>query len=430
MPQAARTMPQVSRNPVGNVNRVNTVNNTNVNRMGVGWHNPYVGYHQGWVHGYWNGHYPGGFGWRPLGYGYGYPGFYGGGLGFGLGMGLGMGLGWGLSPWLYGPMLYNYGYSNYYNPYYGGGYGGYAGVAQQPVVYDYSQPINAQSTPPAQAVTDQAVSTFDAARQAFKGGDYPRALELVDQALKSTPDDPTLHEFRALTLFALKRYDEAAPPLYAVLSVGPGWDWTTLISLYGDPETYTQQLRALEAFAAQNPQSAPAHFVLAYQYLTEEHADAAVRQFKLVTALQPKDTLSAQLIQQLEHPQQQVAATGLAQPATSPAAAPPVQTVAETAPTGKAGKIEGTWTAQPNNDMQITVAFQAEGRFTWKVTRQSKDQQFQGKSSYENGILTLVQDQNNNTMVGNLHWTDETHFVFKVIGAGPGDPGLSFTKSS
>ena len=45
-------------------------------------------------------------------------------------------------------------------------------------------------------------------------------------------------------LFALKRYDEAAAALYAVLSVGPGWDWTTLISLYADPETYTQQLRA------------------------------------------------------------------------------------------------------------------------------------------------------------------------------------------
>ena len=58
------------------------------------------------------------------------------------------------------------------------------------------------------------------------------------------PNDPTLHEFRRLVLFALDRYDEAAAALYAVLSVGPGWDWTTLISLYGDPETYTQQLRA------------------------------------------------------------------------------------------------------------------------------------------------------------------------------------------
>ena len=39
----------------------------------------YLGYHQGWVHGYWNGHHPGGWGWRN---GYGYPGYgYWGGYG-------------------------------------------------------------------------------------------------------------------------------------------------------------------------------------------------------------------------------------------------------------------------------------------------------------------------------------------------------------
>ena len=45
--------------------------------------------------------------------------------------------------------------------------------------------------------------------------------------------------------------------------------------------------------------------MLAYQYLTEEHPEAAVREFKIVTGLQPKDTLSAQLIQQLEQSQNQ-----------------------------------------------------------------------------------------------------------------------------
>ena len=117
---------------------------TNVNRMGAGWHNPYIGYHGGWNHGYWNGHYAGGWGWRP--YGFGYPGFWGGGFGYGLGWGMGLGMGWGLSSWMFGPMLYNWGYSNYYNPYYSGlGYGGNTVVVQQPVVYDYSQPIDPQS---------------------------------------------------------------------------------------------------------------------------------------------------------------------------------------------------------------------------------------------------------------------------------------------
>ena len=64
------------------------------------------------------------------------------------------------------------------------------------------------------------------------------------------------------------------------------------------------------------------------------------------------------------------------------------------------------------------------------MTRQGKDQQFSGTSSYENGILTLVQEQNNNAMVGNVVWKDATHFTFKVLGGGPTDPGLSFTKAS
>jgi tetratricopeptide (TPR) repeat protein len=322
-------------------------------------------------------------------------------------------------------MLYNWGYSNYYNPYYGSGG---APVVQQPIVYDYSQPIDAQGAVPEQAVASQAETTFESARQAFNAGDYQRALDLVAQALKSTPNDPTLHEFRALALFALKRYDEAAAPLYAVLSVGPGWDWTTLISLYADSETYTQQLRALEAFTAQNPNSAAAHFVLAYHYLTTEHADAAVGQLRLVTTLLPKDTLSAQLIQQLEVGKQQAATAAGSQPGATTPEAPPSQT-AEASP-GNEGKLEGSWTAQPNNEIKITLTFQTEGRFTWKVERQGKSQEFAGKSSYENGILTLVQDQNSNTMVGNLRWPDQTHFTFKVIGAGPGDPGLSFSKIS
>ena len=45
-------------------------------------------------------------------------------------------------------------------------------------------------------MTDLAAGTFEMVREAFKGGDYSRALELVDQAIKEMPDDPALHEFR------------------------------------------------------------------------------------------------------------------------------------------------------------------------------------------------------------------------------------------
>ena len=146
--------------------------------------------------------------------------------------------------------------------------------------YNYSQPISTTAAVPEQAVAGQATSAFDQAREAFKSGDYPQALQLDQQALAQSPNDATMHEFLGLTYFAQGKYDQAASPLYAVLSVRPGWDWTTLSGMYPDVETYTGQLRALEAYVKANPDSATARFVLAYQYLAEGHDPEAIAQLK------------------------------------------------------------------------------------------------------------------------------------------------------
>src|SRR4051794_25202839 len=153
-----------------------------------------------------------------------------------------MGLGFGLASWGYGSMLYGMGYMPYMNPYYGAS----TVVVNQPVVavpYDYSQPIDTTGAPASDAVADPAMTSFDAARESFKQGNYDQALAQTDSALAKLPSDTALHEFRALCLFALRRYNEAAATLYAVLSVGPGWDWSTLIGLYPDVGVYTAQLR-------------------------------------------------------------------------------------------------------------------------------------------------------------------------------------------
>ena len=226
----------------------------------------------------------------------------------GMGLGLGMGLGYGLASWGFGSSLYGMGYMPYYNPYYG--YGGGTVVVNQPIMavpYDYSQPIDTTGAPASESVADPAMATFDAARASFKQGNYDQALAQADDALKTLPNDTALHEFRALCLFALERYDEAAATLYAVLSVGPGWDWATLVGLYPDVEVYTAQLRALEAYCDANPSAAPARFVLGYHYLTQGHTEAAVDVLKQVVALMPSDTLSAKLARQLEPPKDQAA---------------------------------------------------------------------------------------------------------------------------
>src|SRR5271166_1655729 len=193
------------------------------------------------------------------------------------------------------------------------------------MVYEYSQPISTTAAQPTQAISDQAGTSFDQARAAFKLGNYSLALDLTDQALRQLPNDVSLHEFRALALFALQRYDEAATALYAVLSAGPGWDWPTLIGLYSDVNVYTGQLRALEASIKQNPQSAAARFVLAYHYLTAGHADAAISQLKDVTQLQPKDIVAAQLLRQLQQ-----ASPGW--PGIAPTTPAPAQAAAGAAP--------------------------------------------------------------------------------------------------
>ena len=121
-------------------------------------------------------------------------------------------------------------------------------VIVQPTAYDYSQPINTQSPPPQPGVIDQVARRSNQPAMRSRRANYNQALELADQAIRQTPNEAALHEFRGLVLFALRRYDEAAAALYAVLAVGPGWDWPTLIWLYPDVSVYTGQLRALESY--------------------------------------------------------------------------------------------------------------------------------------------------------------------------------------
>lgn len=352
-------------------------------------YNAYGAYHSGWVHGYWNGHNDAAWGW-----------------GTGWGLAAGMGLGWGLSNWGMGSALYGMGYSGYANPYYAAG----AGMG----AYDYSQPIDTTTAPVSDEVATQGVSSFDAARASFQQGQYDQALQQADAALQQTPNDTTLHEFRALCLFALGRYDEAAGVLYAVLSVGPGWDWSTMIGLYPDADAYTTQLRALEAAYKASPESPAPAFVLAYHYLTQGHNEAAVVALKRVVALRPDDALSAQLLAKLSPP-----AAGAE---AAPAEAPP-------APSGlpAGATLAGAWTASPREGASIMLEVQDDGKFTWTADQRGKSQMFRGTSAYADGVLTLVQSEGP-TLVGRVSWTDAAHMSFRVVGAPPSDPGLSFSR--
>ena len=265
------------------------------------WYNHYDRWHGDWAHGRWN--YWGDNGWYPWAW-----------------FGAGAVAGWWASPGT------TYVYTNPF----------YVQPVDSAVYYpDYSQPIPPPDEEPPAAVTTydpnssaeyatapsanpaedrrthrKPMAIFDSGRALFKNGDYQGALDKVDQAIKLLPSDATLHEFRALCLFALKRYKEAAAGIYAVLSAGPGWDWDTLKALYPDTAVYTAQLRALEDYKKANPNAPEASFLLAYHYLVMGFPDQAVKELQQVVKLQPDDKLSAAILDALQKrnepaPQQQ-----------------------------------------------------------------------------------------------------------------------------
>jgi tetratricopeptide (TPR) repeat protein len=356
-------------------------------------------------------------------------------------------MGFGIGAWGIGSLLNNWGYSSFINPY----FMPHTTVVQpstvvvQPTtVYDYSRPIDTVSQPPAQTVVDQSVATLDSARDAFRSGDYAQALQLAEQAIQGTPNDPALHEFRALCLFALGRYDDAAVPMYTALSAGPGWDWTTLAGLYPAIDVYTQQLRALEAYCRATPQAASARFLLSALYMTQGNNDAAAGMLQQVVALQPRDTLSAQLLTALTA-KPETGATP-AQPPSAPAAAvvtadqPPANPPSSQAPTEAnppAGpslptgpvpaNLVGTWTAHPAKDVTITLTFDDQKTFGWKLNDRGQPREFRGEATFEKETLALA-PPDQPPMVGTLTWKDDSHFQFKALGAPSNDPGLNFGK--
>ena len=184
------------------------------NRPAWYWGRPWYNRHWFWHHGYWNY-------WRTP------PAVW---------LGASLAVGWLSSP---GDTVV------YDNVYY------VAPPAATPTAFDYSEPIPAPTaeqqaaayppppdeatldagerlptTPPPVPELDATAKTADAlfgdARALFKEGKYADAQNKVEAAIKELPSDATLHEFRALTLFAQGKYKDAASGLYAVLAAGPG----------------------------------------------------------------------------------------------------------------------------------------------------------------------------------------------------------------
>lgn len=334
------------------------------------WNNGYVNPHYGgWYSGCWNGNWGNNYGggwWAPLAFG---------AATWGLASTVG---GWGLG---YDTM--GYGGGAYVNPY-------YASIPSTVVAsspYDYSQPVvvnnsitndgdlsnatdaqggvggtAAGGAATAAPVNDEANAAVDDGLAKFKAGDYVGALAGFDRAVKASPKDSVIHEVRALTLFALGRYPEAAATLNAVLVSAPGMDWTTISNVYGSVDAYTAHLRKLEDFCRANPDSASGHFVLGYHYLVGGHADMAAEALKVVVAKQPGDLVAKRLLEAITPPEEPKAEAE--QPAA--AASQPTPGTAAATPADPETDLVGIWKAASGKDT-VVLTITEDSKFTWKA---------------------------------------------------------------
>jgi tetratricopeptide (TPR) repeat protein len=418
-------------NNVNNINNIhNNVNVNNWNRGGWGYGGGGWGYggnwnNGGWNNGYWHNH------WNNNYVNHHYHGWYNGAWNgnwannwygpWALGV-----TAWGLSSlagWGYG--------TTYYNPYY---------VAAATPVYNYSQPVVVQNyyttddsgaqIPAAPQPTAEQLQPFDQGLALFKAGDYNGALQKFDLALRDVPNDPVIHEVRALTLFALGRYQEDGAALNALLATSPGMDWTTMSGLYGDPNAYTQQLRKLEDFCRANKTDAAALFALTYQYLVIGQQETAVNLLKHIVKLQPKDMVSQRMLAALEpeQPAANVAAT------TSPMTETPATPVNPATPAFPANAADtpqtdlvGNWKAiAGKTTIELTIT--EDSQYTWQATTaDQKPVKLEGQLTSAPDAL-ILSNQAQGDMMGKVKSEGPDKFVFSIAGAPPNDPGLSFSR--
>ena len=325
-----------------------------------------------------------------------------------------------MGAWGLGSLAYNSGYLGYSNPYYNNSYGSYGN-------YNYSQPIPVvYYNAPTATVATTCEQALDDAIAAFKQNDYDAALDLVNKGLNQCPDDSMMHEFRALALFAKGDYQQAASTIHSVLAVGPGWNWTTLSSLYPGVSIYTTQLRTLEAFTKQYPQDGAARLLLAYHYMADGYPDAAARHFAQVVKLKPNDRVAADMLRMVSKPPTEQP-TDAGQPPTpqNPADAipNPAPAVAPIAP----AMLVGTWQATRDDGSKFELIVTQDATFHWKFTQKGTVQEFGGTYTVEGNVLALER-KDGGSLIAGVVLDGDRKFSFKLLGGPQEDPGLVFIK--
>jgi tetratricopeptide (TPR) repeat protein len=296
-------------------------------------------------------------------------------------------------------------------------------VVTASVPYDYSQPVvvnnyvtsdataegaDASSSQVVQE-SDEGLSYFDEGLAEFKAGSYQRALTNFDTALRELPNDPVVHEVRALTLFALGDYTQAAASLNSLLSSAPGMDWTTMSALYGDNDDYSTQLQNLENFCRSHGTDAAAFFVLAHHYLVIDSKENAIKALEVVVANEPQDVTAKRMLDALKPP-----------PAESPNAAVANDSAQST-------DLVGKWQASVGSS-KIELTITDDSQFIWTATESGQPPvELRGDLTADADAIVLA-SQSQGSMAGIVKSQGADNWQFLLEGAPANDPGLSFKR--
>jgi tetratricopeptide (TPR) repeat protein len=287
--------------------------------------------------------------------------------------------------------------------------------AEQPAAQPVVQPSPQPQEPPEQTA---AYQLFDQAREAFKKGDYAAALRADEQAIQTLPKDPVMHEFAALCLFAMGDYSRAAAILNSLLAAAPGMDWTTMEGLYPDSDTYTKQLRALEAHCRQRRDDTAAAFVLGYHYLVLGDNKAAANAMRHVVSQKPGDLVAKQILDALT-----------AKPPEEVAAAPAAGEAAPTAQAaGPSTDLVGQWRAERDGTI-FDLTIDDKSQFTWTATPKGKVPIAVSGTVGTTSDTLILASKGQGSMVGRVTSGGQNQFQFVSTGGPPNDKGLSFQRT-
>jgi hypothetical protein len=328
-------------------------------------------------------------------------------------------IGWGLVGWGLGKLIFESGYQSYSNPYPAQAVPGTQVTYTQPITVVAAQTAPAEND--AEQVTSRSESFVADSQAAFKRRDYLVALDFANKAVGEAPGDGALHEYRALVLFALGRFSEAAGVLNPTLAGGPGWDWTTMIGLYDSQDSYMSQFKALQDYSASKPDAADARFLLGYHYMVCGHLADAAEEFESAAKLQPADSVSAQL-RDLTKASSNNGDTE--EPADDTEDSEETPTAPDPVPLEK---LTGTWVSDKGAQGTVTLAFKDDGKFLWTFSNAGKSNEFGGDFSMnDNGLLVL--DAEESQMVASVELPQDGNLKFVLAGGPPGDPGLVFAR--